>query len=552
MSIRPMKPIFTLLLLLSVIRYWGQGVNWVASVDDPVEANTSFSVRFELSNAKGSDFVPPDFNGLKVVMGPSVQQSYTNINGVSSSSVSYAYTLIAPNEGQYTIGPAIIKVQGKTYKTKALSITAKKAKTISDDKHLELYMELDKDVAYVGEQVILSLSIYAQDGFNLRGIESFPALKDFLFEEVKQNNFGTQIKIQGNKQLRHSVVKKVALYPQKSGFITIEPATLIVEIFKDVNRGFGFFGFRDIDIISIASNALQIQVKPLPIPEPKSFTGIVGATEMDYHLSSKNTKTNEAVSLIIDIRTESHADFIKFPEFESDANFDFYTPKILEDEKYYQGSKLFSHKKIEYLVIPKKKGELMLNPELTAFDTQSGSYINLFKDHLTLNVSDADTYDTVADEIGQIKSSPSYSPALHYAALGGAIMAIATIFLFLYKRKNKKHARITQNFNDILQERLKKLKDKVDSEKENKAFVEEAYKILTSYLYGKEIDFYVEKPKIVGLIKGKYNTSLENDILNFSDMTEKAIFASYCHYSKPEVYEKLIHIINQLNSFQSE
>lgn len=547
---RPMKPIFTLLLLLSVIKYWGQSVNWVASVDDPIEANTSFSVRFELSNAKGNDFVPPDFEGLKVVMGPSVQQSYTNINGVSSSSVSYAYTLIAPNEGQYIIGPASIKVRGKTLKTKPLTITVRKAKTISNDKNVELYMELDKDVVYVGEQVILSLSIYTQEGFNLRGIESFPALQDFLFEEIKQNNFGAQIKIQGNKQLRHSVIKKVALYPQKSGFITIDPAIISLEILKDLNRGFGFFGFRDIDIISVASNAVQIQVKPLPTPEPKSFTGIVGATETDRYLSSKNTKINEAISLIVDIKTESHSDFIKLPEFESDDNFDFYTPKILEDEKYYQGGKLISHKKIEYLVIPKKTGELMLNPELTAFDTQSGSYINLFNDHLTLNVSDADIFDTPTDdEDHQTKSSPTHSPALTYAALGGSIMAIVAIFLFLYRKKNKTHAQITQNLNGILQERLKKLKERVDSETDKKAFVEDAYKILTSYLYGKEIDFYVEKPKIVELIKGKYINSLENEILNFTDLTEKAIFADYCPYNKPEVYSKLINIINQLNSF---
>lgn len=543
-----MKPIFSLFLLLSVIWCWGQGTNWVASVDDPIEANTSFSVRFELSNAKGSDFVPPDFDGLKVIMGPSVQQSYTSINGVSSSSVSYAYTLIAPNEGQYTIGPASIKVQGKTLKTKPLSITVKKAKTISDDKNVELYMELDKDVVYVGEQVILSLGIYAQEGFNLRGIESFPSLQDFLSEEIKQNNFSTQIKIQGNRQLRHSVIKKIVLYPQKSGFFTIDPAIISLEILKDVNRGFGFFGFRDIDIISVASNAVQIQVKPLPTPEPKSFTGIVGATETDHYLSSKNTKINEAVRLLIDIKTESHADLIKLPKFESDDNFDFYTPKVLEDEKYYQGGKLISHKKIEYLVIPKKTGELTLKPELTAFDTQSGLFINLFNDHLTLNVSDADAYDLPSDQNHQIESSPWYSVTLTYAALGGSIMAIAAIFLFLYRKKNKTPTQITQNLNDILQVRLKKLKEGIDSKIEEKAFVEDAYKILTSYLYGNDIDHYVEKPKIAELIKGKYINSLENEILNFTDMTEKAIFADYCPYNKSEVYNKLINIINQLNS----
>ena len=68
-------------------------------------------------NKDGDDFDPPDFNGFRVLMGPSQSISSSWINGVRSFSKTYSYTLAPTSRGVFTIKQATIVIDGKTYKS---------------------------------------------------------------------------------------------------------------------------------------------------------------------------------------------------------------------------------------------------------------------------------------------------------------------------------------------------------------------------------------------------------------------------------------------------
>ena len=65
-------------------------------------------------NKDGDNFNPPDFNGFRVLMGPSQSISSSWINGVRSYSKTYSYTLAPTAKGKFTIEQATIVNTGKT------------------------------------------------------------------------------------------------------------------------------------------------------------------------------------------------------------------------------------------------------------------------------------------------------------------------------------------------------------------------------------------------------------------------------------------------------
>ena len=529
-----------------------QNVEWVAYAPTVVETNTSFIVEFSLSNAKGTDFQAPNFNGLKIIAGPSIQQNYTSINGVSSSSFKYSYHLMAPTEGSFSIGSAGIKVNGKTYKTKELIISAKKSKEIPADKNFSLLIELDKENVYVGEQVTLTLSIYAKERFSIRAIENFPALDGFIYEELIQTDNETQIKLQGNQTLRHNKIKSIALYPQKSGILNIDPVMISIETYKEGGRGFGFFGFMDADIVSLVSNSVQLKVNPLPTPVPKHYTGITGETEFQYHLTSQSTSVNEAISLVVDIKTDSNADFITIPEYEGTESYDIYKPKILIDEKNEQRDKIISHKRVEYLIVPKKAGEITLSPEFIIFDTKKGKYTELFDKVITIQVSERSNF---AGELETNESSDNTSvqnPNPIYIAAGIGLIALTSLLIFIFFRKQKTSKLSKLSSQELIAKRYEKLKNQMETDFNPIEFTEEAYKTLCSVIYEKNIDHYIEVSELQNKIKNKYTEETRISILQFAQITEKAIFAKYCPQTKSEIFNQLNIIIDNINSHKNE
>ncbi len=92
-------------------------VKFYVEVPDTVPKGEAFPVKFVLEDADGSHFEQPEWTNLQYVSGPMNSTSFSIINGVSSSSVSYTYYVQASEEGTYTVNPASITVDGKIHKT---------------------------------------------------------------------------------------------------------------------------------------------------------------------------------------------------------------------------------------------------------------------------------------------------------------------------------------------------------------------------------------------------------------------------------------------------
>ena len=110
---------FIIILLLCVFggsKLFAQKTEFVASAPSVVEVGEQFRLSFVL-NAKGENLQVPTIKGFDLLAGPSLSTSsnITIINGDMKQNQEYTYTYIleGQEEGEFTIEPATITVNGK-------------------------------------------------------------------------------------------------------------------------------------------------------------------------------------------------------------------------------------------------------------------------------------------------------------------------------------------------------------------------------------------------------------------------------------------------------
>ena len=382
-----------------------------------VGVGQQFSVTYEV-NARPSDFKTPTFTDFNFLGGPSQSSSSSTkfINGKMSHSVSVSYTyyLSASTEGTYTIPKASCKVDGKTITSNSLQIEVTKtannnqtqsqqgysrrqqqtqqqdAPTAIDEKSLFVKISANKTNVYQGEEIIVTYRIYTQVSVSQYQIDKLPINKGFWTEDLWDDN--TQIQqyeetIDGRKYMV-AEIRRAALFPQESGTLTIEPLHLevlaqvpsqrrrssnsIFDLFDDA-----FFNAYQSVRKSLVSNALKINVKPLPTP-PDNFTGGVGNFSLKATVDNTNIKANEALTYSVTISGTGNLMLIDDIDIDFPEVFEVYDPKITPNIKHsangVSGSKTF-----EWILIPRSQGKykipaaefVFFNPKTKAYETKT-------------------------------------------------------------------------------------------------------------------------------------------------------------------------------------
>ena len=198
-------------------------------------------------NRDGDNFVPPDFEGFRVIMGPSQSISSSWVNGVRSFSKTYTYTLAPTARGKFTIKQATIVIKGETYKSlpKEVEVTAAVErpdgeKTVDDvaDESLHLVAEISKTSPYLNEAVTVVYKLYASpsiDVTNFRALDN-PKYNNFWSQDIPVTKYDVQNTTYDGKSYRSVILKRVVLYPQKTGELEIEPLSLDVSLQVPTNK----------------------------------------------------------------------------------------------------------------------------------------------------------------------------------------------------------------------------------------------------------------------------------------------------------------------------
>jgi len=411
------------LIVLVLFSFWSSifAQKFEVSVDKTtVQQNERFQIYFTFEGgdrATLQSFQAPNFKNFSVLSGPNQSSSMSIINGNVSSTISYSYILVAPNTGQFTIDAASVNFKGTEYKTNPLKITVTKGSTSSSSNSKQnsnqavsneelkesvfIRAIADKNNVVKGEQVTVTYKLYTKLNISSPQVSKLPQYKGFWAEELETgNNIQFEVEMYNGVRFRSAVLKRVALFPTKSGQLAVTPFELEIPVVvkrsqrsSDPFDSFfndSFFGRTETVKFKATSNSVLVNVSDLPTAGmPESFAGAVGEFDFEATLDKTEVKANEPITLKLVVSGKGNVELIDLPTIKLPAGFEEYDPKSSNN---ISNSGIVSGSKTEeYLLVPRVPGIKEIEPiKFSYYNPKLKKYIEKTSSKFIINVGIGD------------------------------------------------------------------------------------------------------------------------------------------------------------------
>lgn len=393
-----------------------------------VVGETSAEAQLELTSS-------PDFDVISKSEG---QQTQISLGGGGSRfRKQHIYTLLMQPKkaGVFILPPSVLKVGTKIYKTESLRVEVeegKQAKSARQRRNLwgmpdlfdsqmdeffggtrrsrnrmepasvRLVATLEKPEVYVGEQVNLTLSIVSS--VDLSSVDSFrmPKLDGFWSEDIDSpKTLVPQEEESEGVRRQVYVVRRLALFPTRSGEITIAPVD------AEISAGLGFQSQR----IHRLSEPLTLRVKPLPQGAPPDFSSQnVGSFRVRLEIKEKTVTLGNPFSAKLRVEGTGNLKNLRLPELELPTSLRAFDPTQIDDFRWEQ-ARFTGSRTREYLLVPQARGEVEIpSVEFHFFNPETGRYESAFTQSTVLNVLPSEGAAKVTQKTAQ--AAASWVPAI--------------------------------------------------------------------------------------------------------------------------------------------
>jgi hypothetical protein len=407
------KIMFGLILpLIIATSIMANEVQLTASVsNNEVPLNSRFTYTVAVSGSSGSLPTPsfPDFNKFMILSGPNTSSNYQWVNGVTTSTKSYAFILQPKELGRHKIEAAQITHQNKTLKSNEIVLSVvkgqnaganqsqKSTKRFNDpqvsNKDIFFRTQTSKKKAYVGEQILIEYKLYFRVNIRDHRADNIPSNTGFWAEDLKVP--GNSNEVVNGVQYNVATILKQAIFPTHSGTFITEPLEMTFDLLvrSERRRRSLFDSFFDDPFgrtiqKKLSSKPVTIEVLDLPKEgRPKSFNGAVGAFKLTASIDKKSVAINEAVTLKLNLQGKGNIKLAKLPKFSIPADIEQYEPKISSNIQKKSGV-ISGSKKAEYVLIPRYSGKYKIKPiEFSWFDPKQKKYIKDSVGPFVINVT---------------------------------------------------------------------------------------------------------------------------------------------------------------------
>ena len=383
----------------------------------------------------GLDSIRVPVQNLVIDGAPSVSSEFQWINGQTSHRKIFRYSAHPRGPGAALVGPLTLHGSGGEVETLApVSVQVLPDTTAASNDPVKIMHELiatrrepiflvaqaDKSEVFEGEEVVVTWTLYNGATVQQYALGEIPKLEDFWSEELGGRGEPQQVML-GGMVAEKMIVRRVALFPLRSGTLTVGPMTVHASIMKRVSAGdpFGLFEGVLVDV-SRRSAPLRITARPIP---PGAPVGGVGMINLQCHPPSQTNGGPVALDVTVSGRANLRA--MQPPQWQSEVDG---TTRVIE-----RGVSVFPvnydawmTRKWRYLVFPSHSGSFLL-PALTAtILTPAGDRREIRCEAKTLQVSAASPTESHAPAAVRRLRRPSIGPSMLIAA---AVLAIALLSL---------------------------------------------------------------------------------------------------------------------------
>ena len=375
---------------------------------NPVPLNGQFVLNVEISGTRNADPALPDLSAFAAYLGSGTSTSMQIVNGRMSTTVTIQYRFQATREGTFAIGPVTVPVDGRDLRTDPLTIEVSSAPAAGagggrtadggiapDD--LFVTATLSAAQVYVNQPVVVEYRIFTRVDVEGYSVVRQPGTAGFWVEELATPQARTEQVVRDGVQYASSVIRRAVLFPTGGGSKRLDPLVLEAQVRVQRSRRRdpfgdpfgGFFGdslFGRRTPVSVASNALDLDVRPVPPGAPASFSGFVGSLAVSASVDRTAADTNDALTLRLDINGTGNIRTLPEPSLNLPAAFEVYPPEMREEVEPtadgVRGSRVY-----EYVIVPREPGRMTIPPvELAYFDADRDGYAVASSDPITLTV----------------------------------------------------------------------------------------------------------------------------------------------------------------------
>jgi len=589
-----MKAKIFLISLLSVITQLtaqDDQISFTAEVSKKsLGINENLRVDFKM-NQDGDNFNAPNFDGFRVVGGPNQSVSNTWVNGERTFSKVYSYYLTPIKKGNLSIGQAKIEINNTIYKTMPVKVVVSGSASVTKNpndpsyvvnENLHLVAEISKNNPYLNEGFSVVYKLFFSPQINVTNVGEIdsPKYSDFWSHNIKIPRLQIERGAYKGESYNYVVWKKIVLYPQKTGKLSILPLTLDVSVDVPTNKR-DFFGNRIYTQIpkTVTAGKKEINVLELPIiGQPENFSGAVGDFDIELSTNKSELNASESVQVKLKISGSGNLKLFSIPELVVPSSIEKYEPEYKDNVKTNIGG-MYGSISNNYTLVPQFKGKFPISPiEFVYFDPTKKIYKsiksieqiidvvegpNSFNSRNESNGLSTNNFNNISNSKAQFKfintkpglfsKTPTvfiYSSFFYILLLLPILVLIAVLFYYKINRKK------INNNSDIMSRRANKLAKKYLSEAKinltNKdVFYVALEKALHSFLKSKfsiETSDYT-KEKIKNLLKEK---NIGKDTIDlFLNLIENCDYARYTPSSDVAInrdYENAVIVISEIDN----
>lgn len=377
-----------------------------------------FTVEISGTDLPGMD--EPDLGGLTdftIASGPSTSTATSMVwrggGAEVTSSRKYGYALLPKRLGTLSIPPVTVKIGGRTYRTRELQVEVVKgsarrqggavqgsdpmaslfgrrpAEPEIPEGEIFIDVQLDRESAYVGQQVLLTYRIYTQTSLAaLPQPQELPSLNGFWVEEIPVDPRATiRTKVIRGKEYTEITLAKKALFPTRSGSLTIEETVYQVPVSVRSRDPFDRLLNPSRTVYRrAASRTLDV----LPLPEegrPEAFRGAVGRFSMDVTADRHEAGVNDAVGVKVEVSGDGNLRTLSPPVVGEDPDYRRFDPKVTESRSV-EDDRIQGSRQWEYVFVPLAPGEKAIPPiRFAYFDPVVAKYREIESPKFVISVA---------------------------------------------------------------------------------------------------------------------------------------------------------------------
>lgn len=641
--------IFCLIALGAITNLKAQQAIFTAAASAPkIGIKDQLQVDYTIQNIENlRSITEPTFKDFQVVGGPFQRQSsnisITNGKMTKSVSVTFSYVLQPKKTGKLSVPAATVKdADGKSYESNGLeidvvdgSLARQTAPNPYDDpfaaimqrrrqamqqrmqqaeqraqeeeredinKQIFIKVSVDKQKAYLGEQITASYKLYTRIPMNV-GISKLPSLNGFWTQDFERpgGNIKPQEEIIDGKRYQVFLLKKSALFPQQTGTLTLDPAEAegTARIMRKVRQRDPFAAFFDNDPffqqfgslmmsdpffnddffhgmsyqdVPVQLKSSPVKIEVLPVPEkdkPKEYGNAVGQFTLHASVDKTELTTDDALTYTLKIEGTGNFKLITPPSLELPNGLSTYDPHIL-DTITGRSTTITGSKIITYVISPNVAGTYEIpSVPFSYYDPKTGTYHTLHTDPVKINVTHGknaiashtqtgtgltDIHPVITKPLTSYysKTKPIFFTIGYWSLYALPLMAM--LGYVAWKRKEEEEAKDVVKFrskraNKVALKRLS-LAKKYVQQNNQKLFYEEISKAIWLYLSDKlniPLASLSKETAEEALLGKNIPSSLMDAINGILQTCETALYASYhTNTAMQDTYQNAVNVLSQL------